>query len=242
MNGIMFRPWKTKAIAEYPDREWQTRRLDGLKEINLEPDVWQFDDCVEGQYYSFSKALKEYSTASIIIKPRYHVGEVVYIKEAHYAYGHWTQFYESGKSHWEFFRHLDAIVYFTDTEWQHALTKPSTKEGWYKRSPLFLPAECARYFIKILDVTPQRLQEITFEDCLAEGVVHTEHWQTVDYKPPEPLRPDDLSNEEADKETERGWIAYTIQAYASLWDSINPKYPWSSNPLDWRYEFKWVDK
>jgi len=33
MKGILFKDWKIKAIAE-DDREWMTRRLDHLKEIN----------------------------------------------------------------------------------------------------------------------------------------------------------------------------------------------------------------
>ncbi len=100
----------------------------------------------------------------------YRVGEVVYIKEAHYAYGHWTKFHESGRSHWEFFRDPDSVIHFADTVWQHALTKPSTREGWYKRSPLFLEAQLARYFCEITEVRAERLQEITEEDALKEGV------------------------------------------------------------------------
>ncbi len=33
-----------------------------------------------------------------------------------------------------------------------------------------------------------------------------------------------------------------IDAYKRLWDSINPKYPWTGNWWIWRYEFKKVEK
>lgn len=29
-----------------------------------------------------------------------------------------------------------------------------------------------------------------------------------------------------------------LEAYAALWDRINPKHPWSSNPWVWRIEFE----
>ena len=84
------------------------------------------------------------------------------------------------------------------------------------------------------------MQSISFKDCLAEGIVHSPEWQELGniYKPPESLHPDDLSNEEADKEIGRGWEAYAVQAYAKLWDSTHPTHKWETNPFVFTYSFK----
>lgn len=85
------------------------------------------------------------------------------------------------------------------------------------KSPLFMPAWAARYFIQILDVRPERLQEITNEDALKEGFVETRiregngiHWESA-----------------------RG-------NFILKWESINPKYPFASNPWVWRIEFSLI--
>ena len=209
MKGILFTPDNIRAIAE--GRKTVTRRV--IKPTRATE--WLLCGDWADDY------IKDPGN-DLIKSARYQVSEVVYIKEAHYAYGHWTQFNEEGKSHWEFFRDKETPIHFADTEWTHALTKPSNKEGWYKRSPLFLEEKFARYFIKILDVRHERLQEITEENAVAEGIVPV--WADGT-----PIRHD-------------GTGAICIEAYTKLWDSINPKYPWSSNPWVWRYEFEKVEK
>ncbi len=238
MRGILFKPDMIKAIVE--GRKTQTRRLDGLKEINLEPDKWwckgqdKFQDWLNKTAFIFGQIN---TTGERIIKSRYQVGEVVYIKEAYKVIDFDLRDIDKDFQRTRVEYKLDG-----ETAW---VMKPKDKlitipDKWH--SPLFMPAWAARYFIKITDVKAQRLQEISFNDCLAEGIVHAKEWQTVDYKAPEPLHPNDLSNEEADKEIERGWIEYAKQSYAKLWDSINPKYPFVSNPWLWRYKFKKVKR
>ena len=81
--------------------------------------------------------------------------------------------------------------------------KPNSyrKEGWYKRSPLFMPEWAARYFEKITDIRAERLQEITWEDVLAEGIAqYTFARGCCSDNPPDPR-----------------W------KFIELWDSINAK-------------------
>jgi len=111
---------------------------------------------------------------------RYQVGEVVYIKEP-YLNMPWGD--------------IMYPLYFNNR---------STVNPW--KSPLFMPEKLARYFIKITDVKPQRLHDITEEDCVNEGLTEN------------------------------------INDYALLWDSINPKYQWDTNPWLWRYEFLFWEK
>lgn len=173
MKGIPFRPDMILAIRE--GRKTQTRR-----EIKPQPDKYVVRYVAHGDEF-LPKVLREnaetgqteeyvWTDLKKRIKPRYHVGEVVYIKEAHYAYGKWKQFHESGKSHWKFFRQPDTVIHFADgIDWMHALTKSSAKAAWYKRSPMFLEERFARDFLEITAVRPERLQDITEDGARAEG-------------------------------------------------------------------------
>ena len=189
MKGILFKPWKIKAIADSsPDFEWQTRRLDGLQEINAVPNKWGNEwrfNCVGGDWYASEKHGHQCS-----IKPRFQVGEVVYIKEA------WSPCIVPMSAE---------AIHFKMGGWKH------NQDDWH--SPRFLKAANARYFIKIKDVRPERLQSITEADIGKEGCGHIE-----------------------------ASVGLRIQWYKELWDSINPKYPWSSNPWVWRIEFEKVEK
>jgi hypothetical protein len=215
--------------ASHEGRKTVTRRLSGLEEINLEPERWELMSFPELYEFQFKNIL----TKDIkIIKPRYHVGQVVFIREAHYAYGYWAL---STDGYWAlstegrcvFIRDDRSPVYFPDnlpadtrvlrghkgvTGWDGAI-------GWYKRSPLFLPAKCARDFPQILDVRAERLQDITEEDAVKEGMLINDFF---------PLN------------TARIAGLTTVDYFAQRWDSINPKHPWASNPWLFRYEYKLV--
>lgn len=208
MNGILFKPNMIKATAER--RKTQTRRLSGLEEINKEPDNWKLVS-FNGDFANFNKCY-ERGDGNLIsitkeVKPRYHAGEVVYIKEKivrkhnDLSVGYDYATYTSDLTPVMFFRSLNRFV------WR-----------WKKDylSPLHLPHEAARYFLKILSVKPQRLQEITLRDVETEGTP-----KNFDDRPM--VLPE---------EQER------IKDYSLLWNSINKEHQWASNPFVWRYEFK----
>ena len=121
--------------------------------------------------------------------PRYQVGETVYIKEA------WCESYYG-----------EPICYKLDGK-----ESPGPKGFW--RSPIFLKAINARYFILIKGVRAERLQEITPKDCIAEGIIE-----------------------------EYGDGLALRDKFENLWDSINKDYPWESNPWVFRYEFEYQAK
>ncbi len=191
MNGILFKPDMIKAIRE--GRKTVTRRLSGLKEFNQELDKWFFIERKEGGIFLFGSN----DGGKLIFKPRYQIGEVVYIKEA-----------------WQSLGTKEQTVYKLDGE-AKLTWDINGKKGeeivtkW--RSLMFLPAKFARYFIQITDVRPERLWEITEEDAVKEGVENM------------------------------GQISAVVM-YAHLWNSINKKTMWGSNPWVWRYEFKRVAK
>ena len=88
----------------------------------------------------------------------------------------------------------------------------------------------------------ERLQDISNEDCLAEGVVKVTH--AIPTKAPQCLisyYPCLSLKEAADKV---GWgITYSTPqlAFAALIDKVSGKGMWESNPYVFAYEFELID-
>ena len=95
------------------------------------------------------------------------------------------------------------------------------------RPSIYMPKEAARLFLRITDVRVERLQEITEDDAVAEGVKDPYEYQDANY----------YERVATDKEI-------NASAFAGLWDSINDKrgYPWRDNPWVWVYEFEQCEK
>lgn len=146
-----------------------------------------------------------------LIKPsvinRYKVGDIVYLKEP-YVY--------------DFIG--DVVFYKYDKDYLHKLEIIGYEEESYGkkfwRNKLFMPENYARYFIEITNVRKERLQDISIEDCFAEGVqdiIGPYYYRTASE------------------------YLY-IHVYKSLIDKINGKGTWDSNPEVWVYGFKKVDR
>lgn len=98
--------------------------------------------------------------------------------------------------------------------------------GWNNK--MFVKANRMEYFIKITGVRVERLQDITSEDCLKEGV--EEHLKGVQYGFPSNI----------------GYVGqYPFstprEAFAGLIDRVSGKGMWESNPWVWVYEFELTD-
>lgn len=89
---------------------------------------------------------------------------------------------------------------------------------------IFMPRAASRILLELVDVRLERLQDISEEDAIAEGVERDgELWKCYCGKCPE------------------GYPRRTsaTASFMSLWDSINRKtYPWNSNPWVWALTFK----
>lgn len=84
------------------------------------------------------------------------------------------------------------------------------------RPSIFMPRWASRITLEIVSVRVERLQEITEDDVVAEG---------IEFPCEEP-------------ETSEHPVGCVCE-YRNLWDRINGnKHPWSSNPWVWRIEFK----
>jgi len=233
MKGILFRPWKIKAIAANPDKEWQTRRAGGLDVLNRKTDFADQPNSpdeysllgFDGKVADFSRYAGSQGGMSIGIiyhlKPRYLPGETVYIKEAHATEKAWDD------------KPLSFLADAGDVPLWYQINDPLVSDfvprgKW--RNPRTMPAWAARYFIKITGVEACRTKDITPEDCEAEGIErhedtgHNIFWFEIagdyhgNFQRPSPQ-----------------------ESYFALYDSINGKGAHERN-WDWEYSFIKVDK
>ena len=115
----------------------------------------------------------------------------------------------------------DAFYYRADGECceqipECACAELDGKTPW--KPSIFMPRWASRITLEITDVRVQRLQEISEEDALAEGVSGC--------APIDDGLPD--------------WTAK--ESFKILWDSINAKrHPWAENPFVWALTFRRVN-
>jgi hypothetical protein len=156
-----------------------------------------------------------------LAKPPHKVGAVLYVREAFRLVG-----FEYVDDDWN-----ASVQYRADNTFgprMHWLKHgASEKIGW--RPAIHMPREAARIFLRITDVRAERLQDISTDDCIAEGV--------------------DCDNEivNPDPTTHQSILHYNHTyaqfLYKELWDSIYAKryggiYIWDANPWVWRYVFE----
>lgn len=144
------------------------------------------------------ETLKDFLVAA---HARYKKGETVYLKEPFQIF---KQTHDSYYIEYKFFNEFDLKL------------KPLK---W--KNKLFMPEKYARYFIRIKDVRVERINDITREDILTEGL------ERVETKFRNYLDPDNPTYSE-------------LQSFKSLWISINGLNSWTSNPWVFVYEFELI--
>lgn len=94
---------------------------------------------------------------------------------------------------------------------------------------MFVKAELMPHHIRITDVRIERLQDISDEDCIAEGITHVEG--ICDYSELDTYSYDGIHY---------GWLTAKI-AFSELIDKISGKGTWDANPFVFVYEFELID-
>ena len=229
MKGICYKEPLFHAVIE--KRKKQTRRIMHIQPIDgrnwgvrtlLDSTGRDNKKNIGKNFYSILDGLETTERYKRYFSPKYKVGEVAYLKEP-------------------YCQDCDIIKYENSTEWKangkfrykyngdeiSELAKDSLGFGKWKNK-LFMPESAARYFIKIVGVRAERLQDISGEDCLKEGIVKrnnenvyglnidTNHISNLGKKPQE--------------------------AYASLINKISGKDTWDINPFVWVYDFELCNK
>lgn len=138
-------------------------------------------------------------------EPRYKIGEVVAIKQCY----------------------CDVLNYHKEqnnvTLEQRIIAYYSGEKGW--RNKMFTRNEEMPHKIKITGIKQCRLQDITGEECLREGIF----WRNSNYSC--------LSGYSF---VNSGCFSTPLLAFISLINKLNGKDYWESNPLGYAYEFELV--
>ena len=107
-----------------------------------------------------------------------------------------------------------------------SVKNPTDTAGWNNK--MFVKAEAMPHQIRITNVRIEHLQDISDNDCLAEGI-------EFDGKAQSFYCGMNIST------NAKNWLGCTPrEAYAALIDKINGKGTWESNPYVFVYEFELV--
>jgi len=167
----------------------------------------------------------------------YEVGDVLWVRET-FAKGRIVYGEEAGgTSHPYVSQCLDDVGYVPK---EYALRHEIGVDDVVWSSSTHMPREAARIFLRVTDVRPERLWDITESDAWKEGINTN---QLID----SPKKADKwcrYSVMVADLKGEKRPISATLTgAYAMHWDERNTKrgHPFSKNDWVWVYQFERVN-
>lgn len=149
-----------------------------------------------------------------VMRPPYMVGEVVAIAESYKRLGYDPMYCPAG--------HEDGL---------------GSEEGWSNK--MFVKADLMKHFVEVTDVRFERLQDITDEDIMREGIVHA------------PIQAQDVKTGEigdfayiviSKKKIEHIVYSNARDAFAGLIDAVCGKGTWESNPWVWVFDYKLIEK
>ncbi|HCB89080.1 MAG TPA: hypothetical protein DEP71_07345 [Porphyromonadaceae bacterium] len=225
MKGIIFT--KENFLLTIKGLKTQTRRIIPEKVIEK---FYNYDDRVSSVGKPDGIAcIRLYEEDFLPQFSRYKVGEIVYLKE---PYQHAIVHEMVG---YGYFYGCDKIEdYSCDLSWFREMSRDGSSE-WQERwnkyedekmNKLFMPEIAARYFIKITGVKAERLQDISEEDCLLEGIKigrcgNESKWMKAFYAP----------------DDNQPYIT-AKSAYEEVFNRINGKGAWRINPFVWVYDYE----
>lgn len=180
--------------------------LDGRKTVTrrkIDRDIINFCDVeVDGTLLDYQNCHGDFINPIDLC--RYKVGDILYVRET------WS-IHECVKCQ----AGIPALGGECKCEYVYRASYGATDFRW--KPSIHMPKEAARIFLKVTDVRVERLQDITEEDAIAEGMSKT----LVD-----------------------GVVFISAKGnFHVLWDSLNIKrgYGWEDNPWVWVIEFERVD-
>lgn len=204
--------------------------------------------CQDGSCYGLGFSKKETERNFTECRAKYQIDDIIWVREMFFAKGFWEKsgLTKSGKQAWTFnddtfldrFMSNCGYKYF-DSIPDNIKSGHNNLRGYYKRPSIFMPKEACRNFLKTTKVRVERVQDISEEDAIAEGVLFydcdiTKGRYFKDY----------LTKEEGYGHPDHDYptVRTAKESFESLWISINGQESWDSNPYVWVYDFIKTDK
>lgn len=223
-------------VSILEDRKTKTRRMKGLELMNEDPDRWEFEEVGTLEWETYDgkpdKTMKslfgasflnlEYGSRNFQKCPYGQPGDILYVREKF----RYIQPYGPESLHYDFagsFRHLGPSV---DLDKAYLI---NDYDRW--RPSIHMPKVASRIWLQITDIKVERLQQITEEDALAEGIIECEDGTYYNYFTQKGLRYQDGVE-----------CLLAKGSFQSLWCSINGLDSWRQNPWVWVISFKVLSK
>lgn len=147
-------------------------------------------------------------------KPRYEVGEIVAIKQSY------KQLIQEQPKEWLYKKGLLANVPIEGEIMPLAYLRSAGYNNKMFVRPEFMP-----HHIRITAIKPCRLQDITNEECLREGIIYIGYIDKFYFQ----------------REDKEGFYFTQPQdGFATLINKLNSRGYWDSNPQGYAYEFELV--
>ncbi len=218
---ILFSTSMVQAILE--ERKLMTRRVVKMRDGSLMDD----NDLSNHLDNSFSHVMdftKKYPYWEELKCPYGEVGDILWVRE---TFGFGTRpcpvnGWRDGIEYKADEKYIDDVEDLPLYDLPEGIEFKESK-GW--KPSIFMPKDACRIFLEITDIRVERLQDISEEDAIAEGV---EKWSDgFDYK---------CYSKHA------GRYTHAKDSFFSLWESINGKESWDKNPFVWVLNFKRIKK
>lgn len=215
---ILFNTEMVQAILE--GRKTCTRRI--LAEKELLDEKWGLDRepySKNGKWY-FDKQTRVDDSVTEELKPRYKVGDILYVRET------WCDTTKDLKDDSDLEVGECRYIFKVDDNGHRQPIVEIDVKRW--RPSIHMPKEAARIFLEVIDVRAERLQDITEEQAINEGIrKYTKDGELYKY---------------AASEGQYKWSYMPrnpIEPFKKLWDSCyNWPKCWRYNPWVWVIEFK----
>lgn len=223
---ILFNTEMVKAILD--GRKTQTRRVVNLKNNDLIFTGFVMSSTAKNREgcCAFGKS-RECDLE--FIKPKYKVGDVLYVRETFYP------LYNDEDScvykadyplHWTA---VDAVYGDIETD-----TETEKRTVW--KPSIHMPKKYARIFLKVTNVRVERLQDISDEDCIKEGIVEVTKDNQV-------FKFCIYDKKDYSSTPWQDMPRNPQEVYKKLWNSTSKDgYKWEDNPYVFVYDFERIEK
>jgi len=219
------------------DSKTQTRRVVKLPHNNRlaqwEPMTVGGPDggrTADGKTIPLQGAIWHTRTGDCLVCPHGQPGDRLWVRETFVAFGRWETRFSEKKGRDE--RHFVDMTVECDRAYQYASDEPDlplaqdrggVAPGWWKRPAIFMPRAASRITLEITGVRTERLQNISEDDAIAEGIDGPMCAGAVGRAP-----------------SRATLLPAAVHGYAHLWESLNGArgYGWDTNPWVWVIEFK----
>lgn len=225
----------TQAVLE--GRKTQTRRIiktsDAFERVN--PDFDWDDEDIENWENDFALRVKNMSETEekecfnyLLNHPKYKEGEIVAVAQSYKDVdSYYSAAYQRQHSiHGMTVDALDCVPNEDIKKWFKNRNDFKDKASWNNK--MFVKSELMPHLIHISNVRIERLQDISDDDCLKEGL----EWDGVAHKY--------YVNYDKTNGSKIYFKASPKESYAVLIDKVSGKGTWESNPYVFVYDFNLV--